>query len=46
MTLSYDICVYILYDHPVIYFKDSLGSPYRDLVEIILKLLSHHAVVV
>ena len=35
MALSYDVCVYILYNHPVISFGDRSDSPYIDLGSII-----------
>ena len=34
MALSYDVCVYILYDHPAISFVTEWDSPYSDLAEI------------
>ena len=33
MALSYDVCVYILYDHPGFLSATERGSPYRDFAE-------------
>ena len=35
MALSYDVYIYILYDHPGFLSATEQGSPYRDLAEIV-----------
>ena len=44
MALSYNICVYILYDHPGFLSAIERGSPYRDFAEIVQKPHSHRAI--
>ena len=44
MALSYDVCVYILYDHPGFLSVAVQGSPYRDFAEIVRKPHSHSTI--
>ena len=41
MALSYEVCVYILYDHPAIISVTDWDSPYIDLALIVRKPHSH-----
>ena len=43
-ALSYDVGVYILYDHPGFLLATERGSPYRDFAEIVRKPHSHSAI--
>ena len=44
MALSYDVCVYILNDHPGFYSATERESPYRDFAEIVRKPQSLSAI--
>ena len=44
MALSYDVCVYILYDHPGFLSATERGSPYRDFAEIVRQPHNHRAI--
>ena len=44
MALSYDVCVYILCDHPGFLSAREQGNPYRDFAEIVRKPHSHSAI--
>ena len=43
-ALSYDVGVYILYDHPGFLSATERGSPYRDFADIVRKPHSHSAI--
>ena len=43
-ALSYDVGVYIIYDHPGFLSAAERGSPYRDFAEIVRKPHSHSAI--
>ena len=43
-ALSYDVGVYIIYDHPGFLLATERGSPYRDFAEIVRKPHSHSAI--
>ena len=44
MALSYDVCVYILYDHPGFLSATERDSPNTDFADIARKLHSHSAI--
>ena len=44
MALGYDVCVYILYDHPGFFSATEWSGPYRDFAEIVRKTHSHSAI--
>ena len=46
MALSYDVCVYNLYDNPEFLLVTERGSPFRDFAEIARKPRSHGAIIV
>ena len=46
MALSYDVCVYILNDHPGYLSATERGNPYRDFSEIVRKSHRHSAIIV
>ena len=45
MALSYDVCVFILYNHPGFLLATEQGSPYRDFAEIVKKMHGLHAII-
>ena len=48
MALSYDLCVFILYDHPGFLSATERGSPYRDFIYLftLQRLYRKHMVIV
>ena len=44
MAFSFEVCVYILYDHPGFLSAPERGSPYSEFAEIVRKPHSHSAI--